>query len=89
MKISPSLSRPLALVALSAAMFLGAAAIPQFAEAQPSNSNNKNKQKEPPSPPRPNKADDPSVLIQYLLAVVIGAGVVFAGVIPSKRGHQD
>jgi hypothetical protein len=88
MKISQSLTRPLALVALSAAMFLGAAAIPQFAEAQPS-SNNKNKQKEPPSPPRPNKADDPSVLIQYLLAVVIGAAVVFAGVIPSKRGHQD
>lgn len=40
-------------------------------------------------PPSPKRSEDPPVLWNYLFAVILGAGVVAATMIPSKRGHQD
>jgi hypothetical protein len=42
-----------------------------------------------PRPPTPRIADNPPTLWMFALAVVLGAAVAGASMIPSKRGHQD
>jgi hypothetical protein len=44
---------------------------------------------EPLRPPVPGKPDEPMLIMNYLIMVVIIAVVVGANLIPSKRGHQD
>ncbi|MBX3409849.1 MAG: hypothetical protein KF859_08175 [Phycisphaeraceae bacterium] len=44
---------------------------------------------EPLRPPVPGKPDQPMLIMNYLIMVVIIAVVVGANLIPSKRGHQD
>ncbi len=40
-------------------------------------------------PPTPNATEDPPLLRTYLVLVLLGALVVGANAIPSRRGHQD
>lgn len=40
-------------------------------------------------PPLNNKFDDAPVIMMYLGGALILAAVIAAGLIPSKRGHQD
>lgn len=40
-------------------------------------------------PPSVNQTDDPPTIRMYLVAALLGALVVGANMIPSKRGHQD
>lgn len=40
-------------------------------------------------PPTPSTAEKPPTLRNYLLLVLITAGVIGVNAIPSKRGHQD
>lgn len=42
-----------------------------------------------PTMPRPRFADKPPVLVNMILAVLLGAAVAAPNFIPSKRGHQD
>ncbi|MEO0632143.1 MAG: hypothetical protein AAFY46_15685 [Planctomycetota bacterium] len=40
-------------------------------------------------PPPASDSDDPPTIRLYLIAALLGALVVGANLIPSKRGHQD
>lgn len=40
-------------------------------------------------PPSVNESDDPPTIRLYLVTALLGALVVGANLIPSKRGHQD
>lgn len=40
-------------------------------------------------PPSVNESDDPPTIRMYLVTALLGALVVGANLIPSKRGHQD
>ncbi len=40
-------------------------------------------------PPTVNQTDDPPTIRMYLVTALLGALVVGANLIPSKRGHQD
>ncbi len=40
-------------------------------------------------PPSVNQSDDPPTVRMYLVTALLGALVVGANLIPSKRGHQD
>lgn len=40
-------------------------------------------------PPSVNETDDPPTIRMYLVTALLGALVVGANLIPSKRGHQD
>lgn len=40
-------------------------------------------------PPSVNQSDDPPTIRLYLVTALLGALVVGANLIPSKRGHQD
>lgn len=42
-----------------------------------------------PSPPTPGKPDEPPVVMNYFVMLVILGAVIGASLIPSKRGHQD
>lgn len=42
-----------------------------------------------PTMPRPRFADSPPVLLNMILAVILGFAVAAPNFIPSKRGHQD
>ena len=41
------------------------------------------------NPPIPRKAEKPPTLINIFVMVALGAGIIGAAMIPSKRGHQD
>lgn len=68
------------LLALPLAMAMWAATP---AAAQP------NKQQGAPSPPTPKQPDEPPIIMNYLVLVIVVAGILGANAIPSKRGHQD
>jgi hypothetical protein len=40
-------------------------------------------------PPAPMTADKPPIIRTYLVAALLGGGILLASLIPSKRGHQD
>ncbi|MEL7472622.1 MAG: hypothetical protein AAGK04_04830 [Planctomycetota bacterium] len=42
-----------------------------------------------PRPPEPEQIDDAPLLRTYFMLLVMGALVIGANTIPSKRGHQD
>lgn len=42
-----------------------------------------------PVPPAPSKPDNPPAVMMFLTMVVIAGLVLFAALMPSKRGHQD
>lgn len=67
-------------LALPLAALLWAAAP---AEAQPG------KQQGAPSPPTPKQPDEPPIVMNYLVLLVVAAAILGANAIPSKRGHQD
>lgn len=42
-----------------------------------------------PQPPTPSRPDEPPAIMTVLVLAVIGGLVLFASLLPSKRGHQD
>jgi hypothetical protein len=42
-----------------------------------------------PSPPTPSKPDEPPVIMTLIVIAVIAGLVLFASLMPAKRGHQD
>ncbi len=42
-----------------------------------------------PAPPTPGKPDEPPLVMNYFVMLIILAVVIGANLIPSKRGHQD
>ncbi|MEY3231537.1 MAG: hypothetical protein RL689_1626 [Planctomycetota bacterium] len=42
-----------------------------------------------PAPPTPGKPDEPPLVMNYFVMLVILGLVIGANLIPSKRGHQD
>ena len=59
------------------------------AMAQQTPATDPNAAPKPPAPPTPGKPDEPPVVMNYLVMILIIAMVVGANLIPSKRGHQD
>ncbi len=76
-----SVRRSVMLGAIACGIVVAGTALP--VQAQPA------APKEAIRPPRANKADDPNLIINVIGLLIIGAAVLGASVIPSRRGHQD
>ncbi len=61
-------------------LFMASAALAQDGTNAPS---------APLPPPLNNKFDDAPVIMMYLGGAILLAAIIAAGLIPSKRGHQD
>ncbi len=58
------------------------------AAAMPMQGNNQDAL-EPIRPPRPKPAANPPIVTSALLGALLSGVVIFAGLMPVKRGHQD
>jgi len=70
-----------------AALAIALLALPSAALAQNQAQNQAPNQ--PIAPPRPQEAAKPPVISNTILAAALGGLVLFAGLFPAKRGHQD